>query len=486
MKRLTIQLTMTGLAAGLVLFAPRAEARATQGRPNFVFIFTDDQSFGTVAALGHPIVRTPNIDRLVRAGVSFDNAYNQGGWGGAICVASRSMLNTGRFLWNARRQIDALRPEKEGGVTGAPRIQAEAEFWSRMLKASGYTTYFTGKWHVSVPVDRLFDRVGFVRAGMPPTVPAAYNRPVEDAEDVWSPFDTRIKGHWENGRHWAELLADQAVTFIEEADRRDEPFFMYLAFNSPHDPRQSPKQYLDLYPQERMDVPANFLPENPFKDIMGCSRDLRDEKLAPFPRTAYAVRVHRREYYAIISHLDAQIGRILDALEKSGKKDNTYILLASDNGLAIGAHGLFGKQNMFEHSMKVPLILAGPDIPPNVRISAPVYLQDLVPTSLELARAPVPAHVQFKSLLPLLRNPSAPHYDAVYGGYLQLQRMIRKDGFKLILYPKENVRLLFDLEKDPDEKTNLADKPEYAAQVKALLHDLARLQQETGDTLELK
>jgi choline-sulfatase len=371
------------------------------------------------------------------------------------------------------------------------RQPAIAEFWSQLLKSGGYTTYFTGKWHVNVPVKELFDHVDLVRGPAPPMPPALgrlyQSRPIEGEDDTWSPFDPKFKGHWgEDGQHWAESLADSAIGFINNASKHEEPFFLYLAFNSPHDPRQAPKEYVDMYPQEKMDVPVNFVPENSYKDVMGCSTNLRDEKFAPFPRTEYAVRIHRREYYAIISHLDTQIGRILDALEKSGEKENTSIFLAADNGLAIGSHGLFGKQNLYEHSVKVPLLVAGPGLPKNQRIAEPVYLQDIVPTSLNVAGVDVPEHVQFKSLLPLIHGEEKKHYTAIYGAYMTLQRMVRKDDFKLIIYPEGNVRLLFDLKNDPDELTNLADKPEYAAKVQELFVELTKLQKETGDTLPLK
>jgi choline-sulfatase len=397
------------------------------------------------------------------------------------------MLNSGRFLWNARKRIEEdLRSENQGGLKQTERDVAEAELWARILKNGGYTTYFTGKWHVQIPVKNLFDHVDLVRGGMPPTVKSSYNRPIDENDDVWSPFDPQFKGHWgENGKHWAESLADSAVGYIEQAAKKPEPFFMYLAFNSPHDPRQAPKEYVDLYPQEKIPLPPNFLPENPYKEIMGCDADLRDEKLAPFPRTEYAVRVHRREYYAIISHLDTQIGRILEALEKAGKKENTYIFLGADNGLAIGAHGLFGKQNLFEHSVKIPLLVSGPGLPKNKRIDEPVYLQDIVPTSLDVAQVEIPKHVQFKSLLPLINGKEKQHYPAIYGAYMQRQRMVRKDDFKLIIYPEKDIRLLFDLKNDPDELNNLAGKPEYAAKIQELLSELRQLQKVTGDTLVL-
>lgn len=451
-------------------------------KSNIVLIYTDDQSFNTIGALGHPIIKTPNLDRLVDEGTTFTNAYNQGAWHGAVCVASRTMLNTGRFLWNAR-EIENRYKKKPANPLEQKEI--EADFWSKMMSKGGYRTYFSGKWHVMVPPEKIFDRVDLVRGGMPPTVDSSYNRPLDDMDDVWSPVDPQFKGHWTGGKHWAEALANSAIVLIDEATQSEKPFFMYLAFNSPHDPRQAPKEYVDMYPDKDMDVPVNFLPEYPYKDEMGCPATLRDEKLAPFPRTEYAVRVHRREYYAIISHMDAQLGRILDALDKSGKRENTYIFFTSDNGLAVGAHGLFGKQNMFEHSMKVPLIVLGPDIPKNKRIETPVYLQDIVPTSLELTGIKKPKQVQFKTLMSLIRGKTDRHYDAIYGGYMNTQRMIRKDDFKLIIYPKKEKVLLYDLKNDPNEIRDLSDCPEHASRIKDLRLELEKLQKSYGDVPDL-
>jgi choline-sulfatase len=261
---------------------------------------------------------------------------------------------------------------------------------------------------------------------------------------------------------------------------------MYLAFNAPHDPRQSPKEYVDQYPLDEISVPANFVPEYPFKDAMGCGQGLRDERLAPFPRTPYAVKVNRQEYYAIATHMDTQVGRILNALERTSKADRTYIIFTSDHGLAVGRHGLMGKQNMFDHSVRVPLILTGPGIPKDRRIDGDVYLQDVMPTTLELAGVPVPEHVEFKSLLPIIRGQRNRNYDAIYGAYLERQRMVRQDGFKLILYPTIQQVLLFDLQADPDETVNLADDPKHQVTKKRLFATLLKLQQETEDSLDLK
>jgi arylsulfatase A-like enzyme len=444
-------------------------------KPNIVFIFSDDQCFDAVGALGNDQIETPNLDRLVRSGVTFTHTYNMGSWSGAVCVASRTMLNTGRFLWRAESVYASSEREREQG-----------RWWSELIKAAGYDTYMTGKWHVRASAEKSFAFVTNVRPGMPNDTPEGYNRPIEGRPDAWSPYDTRFEGFWKGGRHWSEVLADDAEGFLEQAAERDEPFFMYLAFNAPHDPRQAPKEYVDRYPLDGISVPANFVPEYPFKDAMGCGKGLRDERLAPFPRTPYSVKVNRQEYYAITTHMDTQIGRILNALERTGKADRTYILFTSDHGLAVGQHGLMGKQNMFDHSVRVPLILAGPGIPKDRRIDGDVYLQDVMPTTLELAGAPVPEHVEFKSLLPIVRGQRDRNYDAIYGAYLQLQRMVRQDGFKLILYPTIRQVLLFDLQADPDETVNLADDPKHQATKKRLFATLLKLQQETEDSLDLK
>jgi arylsulfatase A-like enzyme len=469
----------TGLAALMLLsslaVAGDALAKAPESQPNMVFLFADDQCFETVHALGHKLVQTPNLDRLVERGLTFTDAHNQGSWTGAVCVASRTMLNTGRFLWNARRVDKAAEQERQAG-----------RFWSEYLKKAGYDTYMTGKWHVKADPEKAFDHVTNVRGGMPNQTPEGYNRPIEGQPDPWSPWDPKFGGYWKGGTHWSEVLGNDAVAFLREASKRDGPFFMYLAFNAPHDPRQSPKQYVDKYPLDEVDVPVNFLPEYPYKDDIGCGPGLRDEKLGPFPRTPYAVKVHRQEYYAIITHMDAQIGRILDALEQSGKAANTYLFFTADHGLAIGHHGLFGKQNLYDHSVRVPLVVCGPGVPQGKRTSTPVYLQDIMPTTLELAGVPVPEHVQFKSLMPLVRGTAAGSYDAIYGGYLDLQRSVKQDGYKLLLYPKIAKARLYNLRDDPNEMNDLAGDPRYGPVMKKLFATLLALQKETGDELDLQ
>ena len=455
---------------------PSALGGAPAARPNIVFIFADDLSYRAVGALGNPEVHTDHIDRLVREGLTFTHAYNPGSWSGAVCVASRTMLNTGRFLWHAHALVPRLERERQAG-----------RLWSETMRRAGYATYFTGKWHVRVDAQRAFDHVRHVRPGMPRQTPQGYNRPVEGRPDPWSPYDPKFGGFWEGGKHWSEVVADDAVAFIEQASRGDRPFFMYLAFNASHDPRQSPKSYVDRYPARNLLLPRSFLAEYPFKDAIGCGKDLRDERLAPFPRTPYAVRVHRQEYYAIIDHMDDQIGRILGALEARGQLDRTYIVFTADHGLAVGEHGLMGKQNMFDHSVRVPFVIRGPGVPRGTRCDTPIYLQDVVPTSCDWAGIETPQHVEFRSLTPLIDHPDRParHYDAIYGAYLELQRMVTAGRYKLILYPKARRALLFDRQSDPDERHDLAREPALRPELRRLYRIFKQCQRQMGDELDL-
>ena len=262
---------------------------------------------------------------------------------------------------------------------------------------------------------------------------------------------------------------------------------MYLAFNAPHDPRQAPKSFVDQYPLDKVAVPENFLPAYPWAKEIGNGIGLRDEDLAPYPRTEYAVKVHRQEYYAIITHLDEQIGLILDALEASGKMDNTYIFFSADHGLSVGHHGLIGKQSLYDHSVRVPLMVAGPGIPEGQRLDQDLYLQDVMATSLEMAGIEQPDYVEFKSFLGLAKGEDkSTHYSEIYGAYVNYQRMIRKDGYKLLVYPEVPKVLLFNMEEDPLEMNDLAEKAANQEQVQALFNDLLQLQEKMEDELDLQ
>ncbi|MEQ1842777.1 MAG: sulfatase-like hydrolase/transferase, partial [Verrucomicrobiales bacterium] len=442
-------------------------------KPNILFLFADDQCFETIAALGHTDIDTPNLDRLVQRGTTFTHAYNMGSWSGAVCVASRTMLITGRTVWRANQIYKTTDQEREAG-----------RLWPQMMSRAGYETYFTGKWHIQAQAEKSFDVVKDVRAGMPKDVPAGNNRPLAGQPDPWSPSDPQFGGFWAGGKHWSEVVGDNTIGFLGAAAKSEKPFFMYIAFNAPHDPRQSPQEYVDRYPLDRISIPANYLADYPHKDTIGCGPGLRDENLAPFPRTELAVKTHRQEYYAIITHMDAQIGRILDALERSGEAENTWIFFTADHGLAVGHHGLMGKQNMYDHSLRVPFIVNGPGVKAGEKISAPIYLQSAMATALDLAGAAKEEPVEFASVLPLLEG-KGDGLDAVYGAYLDLQRAVIHDGWKLILYPKAKVARLYHVANDPLELQDLVDDPAQAERKKALFAKFLELQNGLEDPLDV-
>jgi choline-sulfatase len=452
-------------------------------KPNILFLFADDFNADTFSFLGHPTVKTPTLDKLANEGVVFTSAYIQGSWVPAVCLSSRSMLNTGLSLWRAKNRVDKTTVKIQDNSISSK----QSLYLAQRMKNVGYTTYFSGKWHVpNIEPKKIFDRIGkYYSGGMPPTVGSAYDRPYENKPDSWSPSDKSIPGYWENGRHRTEIQTDIVIDLLLEASKQSEPFFIYAAFNAPHDPHQSPQEFLDKYPLDTIDVPKNFLPEYTWNEEIGAPRSLRGEKLAPFPRTEFAIKTHRKEYDAIITHLDSQIARILDALEKSGKKTNTYIIFAADNGMAMGEHGLMAKQSMYEHSLKVPLFVIGPEIPKAKRINVPVYLHDIVPTILEMADTNNHHAIDFQSLLPLIHNEKEQQYQSLYGAYQDLTRMVRHGNYKLIVIREAKKILLFDVASDPLEMQDLSEKEENFPLIRSLFQELQKLQKQYDDTLDL-
>jgi arylsulfatase A-like enzyme len=211
----------------------------------------------------------------------------------------------------------------------------------------------------------------------------------------------------------------------------------------------------------------------------------RDENLGAWPRTEKMIRDQLAEYYGLITHLDEQIGRIFAALQKSGQADNTIIIYSADNGLALGSHGLLGKQSVFEHSMRTPLIIAGPGIPRGKSTQAFTYLLDIFPTLCDVLAIQPPADLEGENLRPLWEGKKARVRDSVFLPYMQIQRAVRDERWKLIAYPKIGHLQLFDLQNDKYEKTNLIDRLEYAMHVQRLQKLMKQWQSQVGDTLEL-
>lgn len=460
--------------------AENNESSSKKQRPDVLFLFVDDMTFDGLHALGNNDIISPNLDKLVHSGVSFSNCYNMGGWNGAISTASRSQLMTGLYLWNTHK---SMKNDKYASLVG------EGTLWPQVMKKAGYKTFHTGKWHMShVKPENIYDETVAVRPGMPKTVASAYNRPLSKDDNNWLPWDHSNGGYWEDGKHWSEILADHTIDYMRKNKDSKEPLFICCAFNAPHDPRQSPKEYIDMYDVDKIHVPSSFLPQHPYMDEMNCGKNLRDERLAPWPRTKFAIQKHRLEYYALITHLDTQVGRILDELKKTGRDENTLIVLAADNGLALGKHGLVGKQSMYEHSMKIPLVFAGLGLPKGESRSQLVYLQDLVPTVYDYVGIDAPENLQFISQLDVVENgKTEAKRDAVYGAYLNKQRMIRSGNYKLFFIIDSGRVLLFDLKNDPEETNNLYGKgKKYDDIARKLAGKYLELAKEAGDNLDME
>lgn len=440
-------------------------------RPNFLFLIADDLTFRAVGGLGNREVETPALDGLMRRGVTFTHCFHQGSWSGAVCIASRTMLNCGMSAFRAEKKFESV------------------PLWGETFRKAGYETCLVGKWHLSrAALQRSFSDIGPVAPGMFESGPDAYNRP--SPGNTWTPWDKTRKGQWLHTRQWlgaerdeirhsAEIWADVAIEKLRKAAARTQPFLTYVGFNSPHDPRQAPREFVERYPRQRIGIPPNYQKEHPFDQ--GDHR-IRDEVLAPFPRTEDAVRLHRAEYYAHITYMDQQIGRILKSLDETGAAENTYVIFTSDHGLAVGEHGLMGKQNQYDHSTRVPFFIAGPGVPRGKKIDTLVYQHSTFATACDLARIPVPSTVEFPSLAGLLNGDRQAPHDAVFCWYRDLQRSVRTEQHKLIVYPQAGVTQLFDLARDPWETKDLSSERTLAPVKDALLQRLRRFQKELEDS----
>lgn len=444
-----------------------------ENKPNILFILADDLTFEALGATSKGAVVTPNLDRLRDQGCSFSHAINPGSWTPAVCQASRTMLETGKSVWKAQK----FNPQKD----------KSSPLWSRLMKQAGYETYFVGKWHVAgITPDELFDHVGTVRGGMPKQSADGYNRRfLPGKKDRWTPDDKSYGGYWEGGRHWSEVVADETCGFIKKASARKPPFFIYVAFNAPHDPRQSAPEYQNLYPVGKIEMPKAFLPEYPYNSQIGAGRQLRDERLSPFPRTELSVKTNRKEYYSIITHLDEQIGRILAELQKNSKAP-VYIIFTSDQGLSVGDHGFMGKQNLYDPSIRVPFIIKGPGIKAGATIDTPIYLQSIMPTCLEISGLPKQEQIIYPSLLPELKSGRKTESCDMYGAMLNLQRMILTDQWKMLVYPKAGIVRLYNRINDPHEMKEVAGIPDHIPVMNDLFSRLQKLQQWQDDALDLK
>lgn len=441
-------------------------------KPNVLLVFTDDQRFDTIAALGNEVVKTPNMDRLVKSGTAFTHAHIPSGTCGAVCCPSRAMLHTGRSLFHLQ---DVGQHIPEDHIT-----------MGEVFKREGYATFGCGKWHNGRPAfNRSFDEGEHIYfGGMTDhwNVPCYHYDPTGayDATLLRCINDKRSRelehrpaDHLLAGVHSSDMLADCTSDWLRSR-KREEPFFAYLSFLAPHDPRTMPEEFKAMYRPEDMELPPNFLGGHPFDTG---ALHIRDEMLEAFPRHPDKIKEHIAEYYAMITHLDHCLGRVLDTLEETGQMENTLIVFAGDNGLAVGQHGLMGKQNHYEHSIRVPLILSGPGVKANEVSENPVYLFDIFSSLCEHLGFEKPDSVEGESFAHELKGVRRLTRETLFFAYAYFQRSVKKGPYKYIEYAvdgKRNMTQLFDLEKDPWEMENLATEPEHRETCERLKAELVR------------
>ena len=419
-------------------------------QPNILFFFTDDQRFDTLAALGNQEIHTPNLDALVARGTTFRRAHIPGGTISAVCMPSRAMLHSGRTLFHIRGE--------------GQEIPADHTTMGEAFRAAGYDAFATGKWHnersafarsfshgAEIFFGGMSDHWNVPAYDFDPSGRYDATCPVVRAPRENNEVEYRRYDHIHAGVHSTDLFVDAATDFLE-ARSAERPFFAYVSLMAPHDPRTMPRRFLEMYDPKGIQLPANFAPQHPFD--YGALR-IRDELLAAYPREPAEIRRHIGEYYAMISHLDDGLGRLLATLDDRQLLEDTIVVFAGDNGLALGQHGLMGKQNLYEHSIRVPLIFAGPGIRPGEQRDELVYLLDIFPTLCGLVDIPVPSSVEGFSLEPVLRGTAGASRDQLYLAHESCIRGITDGRHKLIEYAGGETQL-FDLLEDPCEVDNLA------------------------------
>jgi arylsulfatase A-like enzyme len=340
----------------------------TQRRPNVLFILTDDQQFDAIGALNNDQIHTPELDRLVHEGVSFSRAYIMGGDQAAVCCPSRAMIHTGRSLYRT-------------GCTPQGHIPDGVETVAETFRKSGYRTFATGKQHNGPgAIAQGFSDAGkLLFAGMGHHM----HLKVHD-------FDPSGEYGPEHGtvvpQYSSEMFTDAALNFMDQ-DRGDAPFFAYLAYTVPHDPIMAPDKYMSLYDPDAIRLHPTFQPSHSIdvsldgdrvRPMQSCSECETDAvvKYHNWPIDDGEMRKLVAGYYAMLTHLDGQIGRIRARLEERGEWNNTVVVFASDNGIAMGRHGCYHKQTSHDHDAHVPLIMAGPGIGRGQTRDGMVYLYD--------------------------------------------------------------------------------------------------------------
>ena len=410
-------------------------------RPNILFLMSDQHRWDFMGCTGHPLVRTPNLDRLAADGTLFDAAYSH--W--PVCVPSRMSMITGRY------------PHSHGAIGNAYALPQDQQTIGGYLKTFGYRTAAIGKMHF-VGDDQ--------QHGFDYRVEKEDYAQQTDAEGKNSNIRARSGKPWgistqTQEQTYEHYIADKTIEWMEK--NADGPFCLWCSFSAPHPPFVSPEEFYKLY-EGKVKIPPQPPKPNPFlKKSPQEWADLTDEE-APVVMTAYL---------ANITMVDMNIGRVLKTLEKLGLADKTIVSYTSDHGDMEWQHRRFGKMTMFDGATRIPLILRyGPRVPKGTLRHEVVEQVDMYPTFCELLGVPTPVTVQGRSLMPLIEGKTDNWPNTAFiemGGSV----VVRTSQYKC-RFEGEKALELYDLQKDPQEWVNLVDKPgseKTIAEITRLLND---------------
>ncbi|MBV7328706.1 sulfatase-like hydrolase/transferase [Chloroflexi bacterium TSY] len=422
----------------------------SDSRPNFLIVMSDEHGPMFSGTYGHPLVRTPHMDRLAERGVRFENAYCNS----PLCLPSRMSFMTGRYI----HHIDVW--------DNASILATNAVTWPHRLRAVGYDVVLAGKQHFVGP-----DKLHGFRAQLARDPHGDNQHPIYRWSDGVTPAKQPWQGVYEAGPGTTkEIEVDDEVeaatlAYLRDPARRKQPWAINASFIAPHFPLVAPQKYWNLYPPEEMDLPT--IPLGHLDNLHPVYQRMRT-MFGLINYTEDELRRARAGYYALITYLDDKMGRMIAVLEETGQLDNTVIIYTSDHGEMAGEHGMWRKSNFYEQSSRIPLIVSWPgELPQGHRVQEAVSLVDLVATLIDIAGAPVVAPLDGDSLLDLASGSATDWKDMAFSEYLahgviRPMAMLRRGRFKLN-YSLDDPVELYDLEADPGEFNNLGSDPDYAA-----------------------
>jgi len=390
-------------------------------RPNVLFVIADDLRPDTIAACDNDVIHTPNLDRIARDGC-FLRPYTTE----PICVPARAeVLTGGNCFENGCRTFD-------------DRYDPDLVTLPEGLADEGYRTFFSGKWHQDPhPEEAGFDEAHRI-------VYKDNKNEIGHHTLRFEEEDKEIEGYGDG------LITDPAVEFVR--DPPEDPWFAYVGYTTPHIPHAPPEEYARMYDPEEIPLPPNFMPEHSFDNG---NMVLLDHFMEEYPHTPEMIRQRLADYYAMVTCQDHHVGRLLDALEATGQRDETIVVFTADHGLAVGSHGLLGKCNLYEHSARVPLLIDAPDIREGHRSDALCGHYDFYPTLFDLLGLDVSDTVGGQSYAPVLRGETLSAREWICTTHEDVQRAVTDGRWKLIDYPQIDRTQLFDLATDPHEARNL-------------------------------